>query len=97
MCRAASCSVRLTKYHTGNEIKKTEIGRTRSTCGERGSYKVLVGKPDGKRPLLRPRLRWEDNIKMDLREVGWGAWTGWIRLRNRWRALVNAVMNLRVP
>jgi hypothetical protein len=56
------------------------------------------GRPKGRRPLGRPRRRWEDNIKMDLQDVGWGM--DWIRLaqdRDRWRALVNAVMNLRVP
>jgi hypothetical protein len=65
----------------------------------RGAYRALVGKPEGRRPLWRPRRRWEDNIKMDLREVGWGD-MDWINLaqgRDRWRALVNAVMNLRVP
>jgi hypothetical protein len=65
----------------------------------RGAYRVLVGKPDGRRPLGRPRRRWEDNIKMDLREVGWEG-MNWINLaqdRDRWRALVNTVMNLRVP
>ena len=65
----------------------------------RGVYRVLVGKPKGKRPLGRPRSRWEDNIKMDFQEVGCGG-MDWIELaqdRNRWRALVNAVMNLRVP
>ena len=65
----------------------------------RGVYMVLVEKPAGKRPLGRPRRRWEDNIKMDLQEVGWGS-MDWIDLtedRDRWRALVNAVMNLRVP
>ena len=65
----------------------------------RGVYRVLVGKPEGKRPLGRPRCRWEDNIKMDVQEVGcWS--TNWIELaedRDRWRALVNAVMNLQVP
>ena len=62
-------------------------------------YRVLVGKPEGKRPLGRPRCRWEDNITMDLQEVGCGV-MHWIELtqdRDRWRALVNAVMNLRVP
>jgi hypothetical protein len=65
----------------------------------RGVYRVLVGKPKGKRPLGRPRCRWLDNIKMDLQEVGCGA-VDWIELaqdRDRWRALVNAVMNLWVP
>jgi hypothetical protein len=65
----------------------------------RGVYRVLVGKPEGKRPLGRPRHRWEDNIKVDLQEVGCGGME-WIELdqdRDRWRALVNAVMNLRIP
>ena len=65
----------------------------------RGIYKVLVGKPEGKRPLVRPRCRWEDNIKMDLQEVGCGG-MDWIELaqdRDRWQALVIVVMNLRVP
>jgi len=68
--------------------------------GERRDvYRVLVGKPEGKRPLGRPRRRWEDNIKMDLQEVGCGG-MDWIELaqdRDRWRELLNAVMNLRVP
>jgi hypothetical protein len=64
----------------------------------RNVYRVLVGKPKGKRPLGRPRRRWEDGIKMDREEIGWGG-VEWIHLaegRDRWRALVNAVMNLRV-
>jgi len=68
--------------------------------GERRDvYGVLVGKPEGKRPIGRPRCRWEENIKMDFQEVGCGG-MDWIELaqdRDRWRALVNAVMNLRVP
>ena len=66
----------------------------------RGIYRVFVGKPEGKKPLRRPRLRWEENnIKMGLQEVGCGG-LDWIKLaqdRGRWRAFVNAVMNLRVP
>ena len=65
----------------------------------RGVHKVLVGKPEGKRPLGRPRRRWDDNTKMDLQEVGCGG-MDWIEVaqdRDRWRALVNAVMNLQVP
>jgi len=65
----------------------------------RGVYRVLVGKPEGKRALGRPRLRWDDNIKMDLQEVGCGGME-WVELaqdRDRWGGLVNAVMNLRVP
>jgi hypothetical protein len=66
---------------------------------EREVYRVLVGKPEGKRPLLRPRRRWVDNIRMDLQEVGCG-YMGWIGLahdRDRWRTLVSAVINLRFP
>ena len=67
----------------------------------RGVYRVLVGKTEGKRPLGRPRLRWEDTIKMDLQAVGWGGggmdWIDVAQERDRWWALVNAVVNLRVP
>jgi len=62
-------------------------------------YRVLVGKPEGRRPLGRPRSRWEDNIRMDLRELGCGC-VDWMELaqdRDRWPALVSAVMNIRVP
>jgi hypothetical protein len=71
-------------------------------CGSHGkvrdAYNILVGRPEGRKPLGRPRLRWEDNIKMDLGEIGFGD-VVWIHLaqdRDRWRALVNTVMNLRV-
>ena len=92
-------------YCSPNIVRVIKSRRTRwaghVVCmGERrGVYRVLVGKAEGKRPLGRPRLRWEDNIKMDLQEVGCGG-MDWIELaqdRDRWQALVNAVMNLGVP
>jgi hypothetical protein len=67
--------------------------------GKRNAYRILVGKPEGKRPLGRPRRRWADNIKMDLREIGWGG-MDWIYLaqdRDQWRALANTLINLLVP
>jgi hypothetical protein len=71
-----------------------------STNGaKRNAYMILVGKPEGKRPLARPRRRWVYNIKMDLRQIVWGG-MGWIDVaqdRDQWRSLVNTVMNLRVP
>jgi hypothetical protein len=65
----------------------------------RGAYNILVGRPEGRRPLGRPRRRWDDNIQMDLREIGFGDvdWIHWAQDRDRWRALVNTAMNLRVP
>jgi hypothetical protein len=74
-------------------------GHTARIGERRNAYRILVGKPEGKRPLGRPRCRWVDNIKMDLREVGWDG-MDWIDLaqdRNRWRAYGNVVMNLWVP
>jgi hypothetical protein len=65
---------------------------------ERNVYRVLMGGPEGKRPLGRPRRTWEDGIRMDLREIGWGS-VDWIQVaqdRDRWHALVNMVMNLKV-
>jgi hypothetical protein len=66
---------------------------------KRNAYRILVGKPEGKRPLGRPRRRWVDNIKMDLREIGRDgvAWMDMAQDRDQWRALVNTVLNFRVP
>jgi hypothetical protein len=75
------------------------MGGACSTYESRDVYTVLVGKPEGKRPLGRPRCRWEDNIKLDLQEVGFGGmdWVDLAQDKDRWRALVNAVMNILVP
>jgi hypothetical protein len=76
------------------------MGGPCSTNGEkRNDYRLLVGKPEEKRPLGRPRRRWVDNIRMDLGEVEWGdvGWIGLAKDRNRWRDLVNSVLTLRVP
>jgi hypothetical protein len=81
------------------QVKEDEMGRACSTNGEkRNAYRILVGQPEGKRPLGRPKRRWVDNIKMDLREIGWDGmdWIDLARDRDQWRALVNTVMNLRV-
>ena len=92
-------------YSSPNIVRMIKSRRMRwaghvARMGEgRGVYRVLVGKPEGRRPLGRPRRRWEDTIRMDLREVGCGC-VDWMELaqdRDRWRALVSAVMNLRVP
>jgi hypothetical protein len=75
------------------------MGGSCSTNGEkRNAYRLLVGKPEGKRLLGRPRRRWVDNIRMDLGEVGWGDvdWIGLAKDRNRCRAVVNSVLNLQV-
>jgi hypothetical protein len=83
-------------------IKSRRMRRARHVArmGEkRNAYRILVGKPGGKRPLGRPRRRWVDNIKMDLREIRWDG-VNWIDVaqdRDQWRALVNTVMNLGIP
>jgi hypothetical protein len=74
------------------------MGRAMARMGEkRNAYRLLVGKPERKRPLGRPRRRWVDNIRMDLGDVGWSDldWLGLSQDKDRWRALVNSVMNLR--
>jgi len=80
-------------------MEKNEMGWAYGAYGEeRGVYRVLLGKPEGRRPLGRPRRRWVDNIRMELHEVGCGYinWIGLAQDRDRWRRLVSAVMNLRV-
>jgi hypothetical protein len=74
------------------------MGGACSTYGEwTGAYRILMETPEGRRPLGCPRRRWEDNIKMDLKNIGWGMdWIDLAQDRDKWRALVNAVMNLRV-
>jgi hypothetical protein len=92
-------------YSSPNIIRVIKSRRMRwaghvAHMGEgRGAYRIVVERPEGRRPLGRPRRRWKDNIKMDLQEVGWGCmdWIDMAQDRDRWRALVIAVMNLRVP
>ena len=83
----------------GEEPSMRWAGHVARMGEERGVYRVLVGKPERKRPLGRPRRRWVDNIRMDLQKVGCGYmdWIGLAQDRDRWRRLVSAVMNLRVP
>jgi hypothetical protein len=94
------CNYLLTQYCASDKMKKNEMGGACGAYGEgRGMYRVWVGKPEGKRPLGRPRRRWEDNTKLDVQEVGCGG-MDWIELaqhKARWRALVNVVINPRVP
>jgi hypothetical protein len=83
-----------------NKLRRMRWAVHVARMGEkRNAYRLLVGKPEGKRPLGRTRRRWVDNIRIDLGEVGWGDvdWIGLAEVRNRWRALVNSVLNLRVP
>ena len=93
-------NVLLAKYRRVIKSRRMRWAGHVARMGEtRGVYRILVGKPEGKRPLGRPRRRWEDNIKTGLQEVGCGG-VDWIELaqdRERWRPLVNAVMNRRVP
>jgi hypothetical protein len=92
-------------YSSPSIVKVIKVRRMRwarhvARMGEvRGAYNILVARPEGRRPLGRPRRRWEDNIKMDLREIGfWDVdWFLWAQERDRWQAVVNMVMNLRAP
>jgi hypothetical protein len=95
----------VTFYASPNITKVTKARRMRwaghvACMGEmRNAYNILVGKSEGKRPLTRPRCRWEDNIRMYLRKIGWEG-VDWMHLaqdRDQWQALVNTVMNRRVP
>ena len=92
--------VLVTQYCAGDKIEKNEMGWACGAYGwGEGVYRVLVGKPEGKRPLGRPRRRWVGNIRMDLQEVGCGYmdWIGLAQDRDRCRTLMSAVMNFRVP
>jgi len=91
------CSLNIVRVIKSRRIRWA--GHVAGMGKRRGVYRAVMGKLEGKRPLGRPRRRWEDNIKMDLQEMGCGG-MDWIELaqdRDRWRALVNAVMKLRVP
>jgi hypothetical protein len=87
-------------FHNNNQAKDNEMGRACSQNGEKiNACGMLVGKPDGKRPLGRPRRRWVNNFKMDLRDIRWCG-VDWIYLaqdRDQWRTVLNMAMNLRVP
>jgi hypothetical protein len=81
-------------------VEEDEMGGTYSTNGQKiNAYKLLIGKPERKRPQGRPRRRWADNIRMGLGEIAWGGvdWIGLIQDKDKWRALVDSVMNLGVP
>ena len=93
-CSLSTCNARVIKPR-----RMRWAGHVACLWERRGLYRMLVGKPEGKKPLERPRRRWEDNIKMDLQQVGCGV-VDWIELaqdRDRWRALLTVVMNLRFP
>jgi hypothetical protein len=84
------------KYNQNDNVKEDEMGGACSTNGvKKNVYRLLVGKPTGKRPLGRPRCRWVDNIKMDLGEMRWGGvdWIGLTKDRDKWRAIVNVVIH----
>jgi hypothetical protein len=86
-------------FRMSNPRRMRWAGHVAQMGEKRTAYRILVGNPEGKRPLGKPRCRWVDNIKMDLREIGWdgGDWINLAQDRDQWRALVNVVMNVRVP
>jgi hypothetical protein len=92
-------NISITSFKTEKSRRMTWAGHVARIGEERGVYRVLVGKPQGKRQLGRPWRRWVDNIRMDLQKVGCGYmdWIGLAQDRDRWRKLVSAVMNLGVP
>ena len=104
-CEMCVCVIFLRVYANGSYILRlaSRISYGNNSMAhmgdERGVYRVLVGKLEGRRPLGRPRCRWVDNIRMDLHEVGCGYmdWIGLAQYTDRWRTVVSAVMNLRVP
>jgi hypothetical protein len=89
----------LIKYYSDITRRRMRFAEHVARMGKgRGAYRILVGRPEERRPLGRPRRRWEDNIKMDLQEVGWGMdWINLAQNKDCWRAVVNAVMKLRIP
>jgi hypothetical protein len=95
-----TCSGVIELSHYIEHLSDNEMERACSTNGEKlNEYTILVGKPEGKRPLERPRRMWVDNIKKDLREIGLDVvdWVDMAQNRDQWRALVNTVMSLRLP
>jgi hypothetical protein len=93
------CTLHLVFFRVIKARRMRRAGHVARMGEVRGAYNILVGRSEGRRPLGRRRRRWENNIKMDLREIGFGD-VNWIHLaqdRDRWQALVNTVMNLRVP
>jgi hypothetical protein len=90
----------ITKYYSVIKSRRMSWAGHVARMGKgRGAYRILVGRPEGRRPLGRPRRRWEDDFKIDLQEVGWGdmVWIDMAQDKDRWRAVMNAVMIIRIP
>jgi hypothetical protein len=97
---AAAAAASLTRCYSDDQIKKYEVAVACGTCGEwRGALRVVVGKPEGKRPLGRPRRRWEDNINIHFKKIVWEGvdWIDLARETDTWLAVLDAVMNLQFP